>query len=104
RVPSVSPRIRAGTRVTPSDIAAAPLTIETGEPAGRGTSRSQPAEWQFHAVRSADAILAAAGLARDDGTLAVTEDDLPLLINLLDQVALALERARLDRQSRDFAA
>jgi len=29
---------------------------------------------------------------------------LPLLTNLLDQLALALERVRLDRQSRDFAA
>ena len=102
--PRVVAAVPDGNRLTPSDIAAGALTIETGEPAGRGTSRSQPAEWQFHAVRSADAILAAAGLARDDGTLAVTEDDLPLLTNLLDQLALALERVRLDRQSRDFAA
>jgi two-component system sensor histidine kinase KdpD len=93
-----------GNRLTPSDIAAAALTIESGEPAGRGTSRSQPAEWQFHAVRSSEAVLAAAGLARDDGALAVTDEDLPLLTNLLDQLALALERARLDRHARDFAA
>src|SRR6476469_6424353 len=102
--PHVVAAVPDGNRLTPSDIAAGALTIETGEPAGRGTSRSQPAEWQFHAVRSADSILAAAGLARDDGSLAVTDDDLPLLNNLLDQLALALERARLDRQTRDFAA
>jgi two-component system sensor histidine kinase KdpD len=93
-----------GNRLTPSDIAAAALTLETGEPAGRATSRSQPAEWQFHAVRSADSILAAAGLARDDGAAPVNEHDLLLLTNLLDQLALALERARLDRQSREFVA
>jgi two-component system sensor histidine kinase KdpD len=102
--PHILAAIPDGNRLTPSDIAAAALTLETGQPAGRGTSRSQPAEWQFHAVRSADGILAAAGLARDDGSLAVTEGDLQLLTNLLDQLALALERARLDRQSREFAA
>jgi K+-sensing histidine kinase KdpD/DNA-binding winged helix-turn-helix (wHTH) protein len=102
--PHIIAAVPDGNRLTPSDIAAAALTLETGEAAGRGTSRSQPAEWQFHAVRSADSILAAAGLARDDGALAVSEDDLPLLTNLLDQLALALERARLDRQTREFAA
>jgi two-component system, OmpR family, sensor histidine kinase KdpD len=49
-------------------------------------------------------VLAAAGLARDDGTPPVADEQLPLLVNLLDQVALALERARLETQARDFAA
>ena len=101
------PRIVAadpeGNRLTPSDIAAAALAIESGEPAGRGTSRLQPAEWVFHPVRSG-AVLAAAGLARDDGMLPVDGDQLPLLNNLLDQLALALERARLEGATREFAA
>ena len=92
-----------GNRLTPSDIAAAALTIETNESAGRGTSRVQPAEWVFHPVRSGGKVLAAAGLARDDGTVPVEEEQLPLLMSLLDQVALALERARLERESRDVA-
>ncbi|MFL6720707.1 MAG: DUF4118 domain-containing protein [Sphingomonas sp.] len=96
--------VPAGNRLTPSDLAAAALTLETGESAGRGTARSQPAEWQFHAVRSGSGVLAAVGLARDDGTRPVTDDDLPLLTNLLDQLALALERAKLERQSREFDA
>ena len=91
-------------RLTPSDLAAAALTLETGEPSGRGTSRSQPAEWQFHAIRSQSSVIAAAGLARDDGAPPFAEDQLPLVTSLLDQVALALERARLERQARDFAA
>jgi len=93
-----------GNRLTPSDVAAAALTIETGEPAGRGTPRLQPAEWVFHPVRSGTAVLAAAGLARDDGMPAAGEDQLPLLTNLLDQIALALERARLEDEARTFAA
>jgi two-component system sensor histidine kinase KdpD len=93
-----------GNRLTTSDLAAAALTIETGEAAGRGTSHAQPAEWLFHAVRSGDQVLAAMGLARDDGTPPVEPDQLPLMFGLLDQVALALERARLEREAREFAS
>jgi two-component system sensor histidine kinase KdpD len=98
--PHVIAAVPEDNRLTPSDIAAAALAIESGESAGRGTARSQPAEWQFHPVRSEGSVLAAAGLARDDGVSPVDDDELPLLENLLDQVALALERARseVDRQ------
>jgi len=94
----------AGNRLTPSDIAAAALAIESGEPAGRGTLRSQPAEWLFHPVSSGGGVIAAMGLARDDGQPPVAEERLPLLDNLLDQLALALERERLEQETRIFAA
>ena len=90
--------------LTPSDIAAVALTLETGEPAGRGVARVDPAAWQFHAVSSETRVLAAIGLARDDGASPVAEEQESLLNSLLDQVALALERARLEREARDFAA
>jgi len=92
--PHVIAAVPEGNRLTPSDIAAAALTIESGE----------PAEWVFHPVTSAGAVIAAAGLARDDGVPPVGEDQLPLLTNLLDQVALALERARFEREAREFTA
>jgi two-component system, OmpR family, sensor histidine kinase KdpD len=101
--PQIIAAVPAGNRLTPSDLAAAALSIETGVPAGRGTARLQPAEWLFHPVRAADAVLAAIGLARDDGAPPVTDEQLPLLANLLDQVALAVERARLESQTRQFA-
>lgn len=101
--PHLIAAVPEGNRLTPSDVAAAALTLDSGQPSGRGTSRSQPAEWQFHAVAADDRILAAAGLARDDGGIPVADEDLPLLGNLLDQLALALERARLDRETREFA-
>ena len=90
-------------RLTPSDLAAAALVVETGERAGRGVDRAVPTEWQFHAVKSDNAVIGAIGLARDDGTPAVPPEQLPLLDNLLDQVALALERARLEGEARAFA-
>ena len=102
--PEVTAMVPDGNRLTPSDIAAAVLTIETSEPAGRGTGRVQPAEWVFHPIRSGAGAVAAAGLARDDGAPAVTTNNIELLNSLLDQVALALERARLETQAREFAA
>lgn len=40
------------------------------------------------------------GLARDNGTTTVREEQLSLLSNVLDQVALALERERLENEIR----
>lgn len=90
--------------LAPSDLAAAAMTLKTGEPTGRGVRRADLADWQFRAVEANDAVLAAVGLARSDGLPPVEDDQLPLLGNLLDQVALALERARLEREARDVAA
>lgn len=102
------PHLAAGApadmKLAPSDLAAAALTLTSGEPAGRGVGRVDLADWQFHPVTSDRTVLAAVGLARDDGVPPVADDQLPLLGNLLDQVALALERARLEREAREVAA
>jgi two-component system sensor histidine kinase KdpD len=102
--PRIIATVPEGNRLTPSDVAAAALTIESGEPSGRGTPRIQPAEWLFHPIRAGGAVIAAAGLARDDGSPPVRDEQLPLLTSLLDQVALALERARLEAETQQFAA
>lgn len=102
--PSIIAADPAGNQPTPSDLAAAALALETGETAGRGTPRLQPAEWSFHPVRSRNGVVAAFGLARDDGQPPVREDQLPLLASLLDQMALALVRAQLEGDARGFAA
>lgn len=90
--------------LTPSDLAAVALVLASGEPAGRGTGRPAPIEWQFEPVGAQSHAVAAIGLARDDGSAPVAPEQLPLLRNLIDQIALALERARLEREARDFAA
>jgi K+-sensing histidine kinase KdpD/DNA-binding winged helix-turn-helix (wHTH) protein len=89
--------------LTPSDIAAAAWAIESREPAGRGTRSVIVTEWVFYPIRSESAVLGAIGLARDDGGRPVPLDQLELLANLIDQVALALERARLEVEAQDFA-
>src|SRR5439155_7525718 len=49
-------------------------------------------------------IIAAAGLARDDGRPPVDQDKLLLLANLLDQLALALVRARAEADRREVGS
>lgn len=88
--------------LTPADIAVATFVLDRGERAGRGVDRSAPTEWQFHPIKSGSAVIAAMGLARADGAPPVHDDQLPLLDNLLDQVALALERGRLEAEAREF--
>jgi K+-sensing histidine kinase KdpD/DNA-binding winged helix-turn-helix (wHTH) protein len=90
--------------LAPNDLAAASATLATGEASGRGVWPVSLAEWQFRAVASDQAVTAAVGLARDDGLPPVGEDQIALLGNLLDQVALACERTRLEREARDAAA
>jgi two-component system sensor histidine kinase KdpD len=90
--------------LTPSDIAAAAWAMESGKPAGRGAEAVNATEWVFYPVRSDSAVLGAIGLARDDGTRPVPASKLDLLDNLVDQLALALERARLETEAREFAA
>lgn len=89
--------------LTPSDTAAAAWAIESGQPAGRGARSVVVTEWLFYPVRSDSAVLAAMGLARDDGAQPVPSDRMELLDSLIDQVALALERARLETEAQDFA-
>jgi len=100
------PRVLAGVareQLTPGDLAVAALVLASGERAGRGVDRAVPTEWQFHPIRSGAGVLAAVGLARDDGVPAVRGEQLPLLDNLLDQIALAIERTRLESETREFA-
>jgi two-component system sensor histidine kinase KdpD len=103
-IPAIVANTPPSLRLTPSDIATAAAVLESGESSGRGAARPYPTDWQFHAVRSRDTILAAVGLVRDEDGIAVREEQHELLASLLDQVALALERARLEREARDLAA
>jgi two-component system, OmpR family, sensor histidine kinase KdpD len=101
--PRLAASAPAGMRLTAGDLAVAALVIETGNKAGRGLDRAIPTEWQFHAVKSGSAAIATMGLARDDGAPAVEGKLFALLDNLLDQVALALERGRLENEAQEVA-
>lgn len=87
-----------------SDVAVAAVMLEAGDPAGPGAKGADTTSWQFHAIRSERQILATIGMARDDGASPIATEQEPLLDNLLDEIALALERARLEEDARGFAA
>ncbi|MBV9527942.1 DUF4118 domain-containing protein [Sphingomonas sp.] len=87
-------------RLTPGDLAVAAMVFENGGRAGRGLDRAVPVEWQFHAVTSGATVMAVVALARDDGAPPLQSDQFELLDNLLDQIALAMERARLETEAQ----
>ena len=91
-------------RLTPADHGAAALVFDQGDIVGRGSPRLNPADWLFYPVKSGGRVLAAMGLARDDGRRPIDEEQLPLLTNLLDTTALSLERERLEREMQDVSS
>ena len=90
-------------RLTPSDLGVAATVRATGEAAGRGITRVTTVEWQMYPVISGKGVLGIVALARNDGMPAASAAQRPLLDSLLDQVALALERVRLETEAREFA-
>ena len=101
------PQVRAANpaedRLDTIEMAAVSWVLERGVPAGRGSDTLTASDWLFYPLRSTSQTLAAIGMSRDDGSEPVTSDQLPLLMNLLDQAALAIERARLTEDMRDMA-
>jgi two-component system sensor histidine kinase KdpD len=101
------PRLRAANPADSTldtiELAAASWVLDRGLPAGRGSDTLTASDWLFNPLRTATGTLAAIGLSRDDGSQPVASDQLPLLMNLLDQAALALERARLTEEMQGMA-
>jgi two-component system, OmpR family, sensor histidine kinase KdpD len=101
------PHVRAANpaedRLDTIELAAASWVLDRGQPAGRGSDTLTASDWLFYPLRSATGTLAAIGMSRDDGSEPITSDQLPLLMNLLDQAALAIERARLTDEMQGVA-
>ena len=85
------------------DRGAAEWVLNRGVPAGRGSDTLTASDWSFFPIRSSALTHAALGVARNDGGEPIAIDQLPLLMSLLDQAALGLERARLEVEMRDVA-
>jgi len=99
------PQLRAAfppeDRLDHIERAAAQWVIEKGQPAGRGSDTLTASDWLFYPMRTARGVLGAAGLARDDGRDPVRTDQIPLLLSLIDQATLVLERMQLEDEMRD---
>jgi two-component system sensor histidine kinase KdpD len=101
------PQVRAANpaedRLDTIELAAVTWVLERGVPAGRGSDTLTASDWLFYPLRNASETLAAIGMSRDDGGEPIKSDQLPLLMNLLDQASLAIERARLTEEMQGMA-
>ena len=86
------------------DLAAAQWSHDSGKPAGRGSGTLTASDWLFQPLTTGDRVLGVLGLAREDGADPIRSDQYPLLMSLIDQSALALERLRLEGEMRDMGA
>ena len=90
-------------RLDTIERAAVEWALEKRQPAGRGSDTLTASDWLFHPLASPTRVLGALGLAREEGGDPIRSDQLPLLMSLLDQSTLVLERARLEDEMRDVA-
>ena len=93
----------AGCDLEMLDTAAARWCFDNNMPAGRGSDTLNAAEWLFYPVGTADKVLAVFGLSRPDARTPIRSDQLPLLLSLLDQAGLALERIVLEVEMSSLA-
>jgi two-component system sensor histidine kinase KdpD len=101
------PQLRAAfppeDRLETMERAAAQWALDRGMPAGRGSDTLTASDWLFYPLKTTERIIAVIGLARDDARDTVRSDQIPLLMSLLDQATLALERMRLGEEMRGVA-
>jgi two-component system, OmpR family, sensor histidine kinase KdpD len=93
-VAAFPPEDRLGT----IEMAAAQWSYDRGQPAGQGSDTLTSSDWLFHPVRTATRTLGVIGVAREDGSHPVRPDQLQLLMSLIDQAAVALERGALEEE------
>jgi two-component system sensor histidine kinase KdpD len=98
RIAAASPPIDA---LSPGDMAAARWAWEKGEPTGQGTGTHPNASWTFRPLQG---VKARAGVVGVDPQAVVTEDGERYVAALLDQGAVALERAEFAAAAADAEA
>jgi two-component system sensor histidine kinase KdpD len=86
------------------DLAAANWSLERGVPAGRGSDTLTASDWLFQPIRKGELTLATLALADPAGRQPIRADELPLLMSLLDQSALAFDRMELAEAMRELDA
>ncbi|HKT84794.1 MAG TPA: DUF4118 domain-containing protein [Novosphingobium sp.] len=92
-----------GVHLETLDLAAANWAFENNCPAGRGSDILTSSEWLFHPLAAGGAAMGVFGLSRSDARVPVRPDQLPLLLSLLDQAGLALERISLEARMTDLS-
>nr|WP_208417651.1 sensor histidine kinase KdpD [Sphingopyxis panaciterrae] len=86
-------------RLEQIERAAAQWAMDNEQPAGRGSSTLTASDWLFHPLGTTRGVLGVLGLTRDDAREPVRSDQAPLLMSLLDQASIALDRMKLEEES-----
>lgn len=90
------------TELDVTDMMAARWALEKNEPAGNGTGTLPGSPFQFRPLGASSGVAAVAGY-RQAGRILDAEEE-QVLGSILDQAAVAIDRARLSRESLDQAA
>ncbi|ALH81468.1 sensor histidine kinase [Sphingopyxis macrogoltabida] len=86
-------------RLEQIERAAAQWAMDNAQPAGRGSATLTASDWLFHPLQTTRGVLGVLGLTRDDAQAPVRSDQVPLLMSLLDQASIALDRMELEEAS-----
>ena len=78
--------------------AAAEWSLDHNEPAGSGTGTLTSSDWRFHPIGTGGQPTAVLGLSRSDSGEVLRSDQHQLLVSILDQAALALQRVDLEQE------
>lgn len=90
-------------RTNTLDSAAATWAFENGQAVGRGSDRRAGSEWFFQPVTAGGKSLGVFGISRRDTGAPIRPHQLPLLVSLLEQAGLALERIGLEQEMSALA-
>jgi two-component system sensor histidine kinase KdpD len=85
-------------RLDALEQAASRWAFDNNQPAGRGSETLTASEWLFQPIAAGGRVLGVFGLARSDARAPIRSDQMPLLLSLLDQAGLALERIALEAE------
>jgi two-component system sensor histidine kinase KdpD len=101
--PALSAAYPPEDRLEQIEMAAAQWAMDNEQPAGRSSVTLTASDWLFHPLRasavSRRGVLGVLGIARSDAGDPIRSDQLPLLMSLLDQAAIAFDRITLEEEN-----
>jgi two-component system sensor histidine kinase KdpD len=99
--PQLAAAVPPEDRLGDIERAAAQWAMDNRQPAGRGSATLTASDWLFHPLHTTRDLLGVLGLAREDAGEPLRSDQMPLLMSLIDQAAIALDRMALEEEMLD---
>jgi two-component system sensor histidine kinase KdpD len=96
-------RSAAASNLGTIEMAAARWAADHNQPAGRGSGTLTASDWMFQPLSAGGTVRAVLGLVRPDSSEIIRSDQHAMLISLIDQASLALERVELEEEMASVA-